>query len=49
MEVCKEEKVVADHVFPVSGVGICLPRMSHYDPTLSAITTISIISKKILH
>jgi hypothetical protein len=35
MEECEEEKVVADHVFPVPGVGICLPRMSCYDTTLS--------------
>jgi hypothetical protein len=34
MEEYKEEKVVADHVFPVPCVGICLSRMSRYDTTL---------------
>jgi hypothetical protein len=40
MEKFKGGKVVADHVSPVSGVGIFLPRMRHYDATLFTLSIV---------
>jgi hypothetical protein len=36
----RTRKVVANHVFPLSNVGIYLPRMSRYGATLVTLTAV---------